>query len=271
MKKRKLGLLLSSVILAGALAACGGEDTKKELSEEKLVIGVTPGPHEQILEVVEKVAAKKGLDIELKVFTDYVLPNTALNEGSIDANSYQHEPFLTQFNKDKGTELSTVFSTFLSPMGIYSNEYASLNDLPKGATVGIPNDPSNGTRALYILEKAGLIKINEKNRATATIHDLDENKKNIKFIELEAAQMPKQLSQVDAAAINTNYAIDAGIDPTKDAIALESTDSPYDNHFVVRTVNKDDAVIKTLIESYQSDEVRKFIEEEFKGSLLPTW
>ncbi|WP_082332715.1 MetQ/NlpA family ABC transporter substrate-binding protein [Lysinibacillus contaminans] len=273
MKKNKFGLFLSAIILTGALAACGSDDVEKgqALSEDKLLIGVTAGPHEQIMEVVEEVAAEKGLDIELKVFSDYILPNTSLDEGSIDANSYQHSPFLVQFNEDKGTNLVSVGATYISPMGFYSDKFDSFDDVPDGATIGIPNDPTNSTRALYILEDAGYIKINEENHAKATIHDLDENPKNLKFIELEAAQIPKQLPEVDAAAINTNYALDAGINPSEEALLIEAIDSPYANHLVVRAENKDDAVVKTLIESYHSEKVRKFIEEEFGGSIIPTW
>lgn len=273
MKKSKFGLFLSAAILTGVLTACGSDDGKtgKALSEDKLLVGVTAGPHEQIMEVVEEVAAEKGLDIELKVFSDYVLPNTSLDEGSIDANSYQHAPFLKQFNEDKGTDLVSVGSTYISPMGFYSNKYNSFDDIPKGATIGIPNDPTNSTRALYILEEAGYIKINKEKRAKATIHDLDENPKNLKFIELEAAQIPKQLTEVDAAAINTNFALEAGIKPSEDALLIEATNSPYANHLVVRAENKDDPAAKLLVESYQSEKVKRFIEEEFDGSILPTW
>lgn len=273
MKKNKFGLFLSTILLSGALAACGTDDagTGKALSEDKLVIGVTAGPHEQIMEVVEEVAAEKGLDIELQVFSDYILPNTALDEGSIDVNSYQHQPFLDQFNEDKGTDLVSVGSTYLSPMGFYSDKYDNFDDIPDGATIGIPNDPTNSTRALYILEAAGYIKINEKNHAKATIHDIDKNPKNLKFIELEAAQIPKQLTEVDAAAINSNFALEAGINPSEEALLIESTDSPYANVLVVRAENKDDAVVKTLVESYHSKKVRQFIEKEFGDSILPSW
>lgn len=273
MKKSKIGLFLSAAILTGVLAACGSNDGKtgEALSEEKLIVGVTPGPHEQIMEVVGEITAEKGLDLELKVFSDYVLPNTSLDEGSIDVNSFQHGPYLKQFNEDKGTDLVSIGATYISPMGFYSDKFDSFDDIPKGATIGIPNDPTNGTRALYILEEAGFIKINKEKRAKATIHDLDENPKNLKFIELEAAQIPKQLTEVDAAAINTNYALEAGINPADDALLIEAADSPYANQLVVRAENKDDAAAKLLVESYQSEKVKKFIEEEFDGSILPTW
>lgn len=271
--KKKLGYFLSGLFLTGALAACGSDDatTGKALSEDKLLVGVTSGPHEEIMEVVKEVAAEKGLDIQLKVFSDYVIPNTALDEGSLDANSFQHGPYLEQFNADKGTKLTAVGTTFITPMGFYSEQYDDFDAIPDGATIGIPNDPTNGTRALYILEDAGYIKINKENHAKATIHDLDENPKNFKFIELEAAQIPKQLTEVDAAAINTNFAIEAGINPSEDSLLIESPDSPYANVLVVRTANKEDAVVKTFVESYQSEKVRKFIEKEFGESIIPTW
>ncbi|TQR09071.1 MetQ/NlpA family ABC transporter substrate-binding protein [Psychrobacillus soli] len=270
---KKFGLLLSSVLLTGALAACGDDSSSgdKTLDEKKLVIGVTAGPHEQIVEVAKEVAAKDGLEVELKVFSDYILPNTALSEGDLDANSYQHEPFLNTFNEDHGTDLVPVGKTILNPMGVYSDKYKSMDDLPDGATFGLPNDPTNGARALYILEENGFIKIKEDKRETASIYDIEENPKNLKFIELEAAQIPKQLSEVDAAAINTNFALAAGISPKADSILLESSNSPYVNYVVVRAENKDDPTIQKFVKAYQSEEVKQFIEEEFQGSVLPSW
>lgn len=270
---KKFGLLLSSVLLTGALAACGDDSSNgdKALDEKKLVIGVTAGPHEQIVEVAKEVAAKDGLEIVIKPFSDYILPNTALSEGDLDANSYQHEPFLDTFNEDHGTDLVPVGKTILNPMGVYSDKYKSIDEIPDGATFGLPNDPTNGARALYILEENGLIKIKEDKRETASIYDIEENPKNLKFIELEAAQIPKQLSEVDVAAINTNFALSAGMNPKEDSILLESSNSPYVNYIVVRAENKDDPTIQKFVKAYQSEEVKKFIEEEFQGSVLPSW
>ncbi|GGA26508.1 MetQ/NlpA family ABC transporter substrate-binding protein [Psychrobacillus lasiicapitis] len=270
---KKFGLLVSSVLLTGALAACSNDSNSedKALDENKLVIGVTAGPHEQIVEVAKEVAAKDGLEIVIKPFSDYILPNTALAEGDLDANSYQHEPFLNTFNEDHGTDLVPVGKTILNPMGVYSNKYKSMDELPDGATFGLPNDPTNGARALFILEENGLIKIKEDKRETASIYDIEENPKNLKFIELEAAQIPKQLSEVDAAAINTNFALSAGINPKEDSILLESSNSPYVNYIVVRAENKEDPTIQKFVKAYQSEEVKQFIEEEFQGSVLPSW
>jgi D-methionine transport system substrate-binding protein len=273
---KKFAFILSLILLFGVLAACGSKeeasgDGGPKLNSKKLVIGVTAGPHEEIVEKVKEVAAKDGLELELKVFSDYVMPNTALDEGELDVNSYQHLPFLEKFNEDHGTKLVTVGKTILNPMGVYSDKIKDLKDLPKGAKVGLPNDPTNGARALYVFEEAGLIKIKEDKRETASIYDLAENPKEIEFIELDAAQIPKQLSELDAAAINTNFALDAGLNPKKDSIALESTDSPYVNFLVVREENKNDPVLEKLRKAYQSDEVKKFIEEQFGGSVIPSW
>ncbi|QGG49859.1 MetQ/NlpA family ABC transporter substrate-binding protein [Lysinibacillus pakistanensis] len=277
MKKRNKFLLgLAGLTLAAALVGCGTKEDSKEdqgkaIDENKIVVGVTSGPHEQIAEAAAKVAKEKGLEVELKSFSDYVLPNTSLAEGDLDANSYQHEPFLDTFNKDHDTDLVPVGKTILNPMGVYSEKYKSFDEIPDGATFGLPNDPTNGARALFVLQEAGYIKLKEGAGLTASIRDVEENKKNLKFIELEAAQIPKQLSEVDVAAINTNFALEAGINPKKDSILLESTDSPYVNYIVVRAENENDPTIKKFVEAYQSDEVRKFIEDEFKGSVIASW
>jgi D-methionine transport system substrate-binding protein len=275
-KKNKILLGLASLTLVAALVGCGSkEDSKgsqsKAINENKIVVGVTSGPHEQIAEVAAKVAKENGLEVELKTFSDYVLPNTSLAEGDLDVNSYQHKPFLDTFNKDHNTDLVPVGKTILTPMGIYSEKYKSLDEVPDGATFGLPNDPTNGARALFVLQEAGYIKLKDGSDLTSSIRDVEENKKNLKFIELEAAQIPKQLSEVDVAAINTNFALDAGLNPKKDSIFLESTDSPYVNYIVVRAENENDPTIKKFVEAYQSDEVRKFIEKEFKGTIIPSW
>lgn len=250
-KKNKILLGLASLTLVAALVGCGTKESSKDsqsktINENKIVVGVTSGPHEQIAEVAAKVAKENGLEVELKSFSDYVLPNTSLAEGDLDVNSYQHKPFLDAFNKDHNTDLAPVGKTILTPMGIYSEKYKSLDEVPDGATFGLPNDPTNGARALFVLQEAGYIKLKDGADFTASIRDVEENKKNLKFIELEAAQIPKQLSEVDVAAINTNFALDAGISPKKDSILLESTDSPYVNYIVVRAENKDDPTIKKI-------------------------
>ncbi|MBM7716135.1 MetQ/NlpA family ABC transporter substrate-binding protein [Siminovitchia sp. FSL H7-0308] len=268
---KNIRILLLGLLLAVIVSGCGNNATGTKTEEEKLIVGATAGPHEQIMEKVKEVAKKDGLDIELKIFSDYILPNKTLADGELDANSYQHQPFLDQFNKDHDTDLVSVGKTILNPMGVYSEDYQSIDDLPKGAKFGLPNDPTNGSRALFILEKAGHIQLANDAKETASLKDIKENPKNLEFIELDAAQIPKQLSEVDAAAINTNFAIDAGLYPKEDAILLESTDSPYTNVIAVRDENKDDAVVKKLVKAYQSDEVKTFIEEEFRGSIIVSW
>lgn len=272
MKKTILLLTLSFVLLL--LSACGSSEESEEsapLSEDKLVIGVTAGPHEEILEVAAEVAAEDGLEIEMQVFSDYVLPNTALDQGDLDLNIYQHAPFMEQFNEDHGTNLVAVGETILAPLGIYSEKYQSLDEISDGALFGMPNDPVNGSRALLILEREGIIELAEGVEENATINDVTSNPKNLEFIELEAAQIPKQLGEVDFAAINTNYALSAGINPKEDSLTIESTDSPYVNYIVAREENANDPVVEKFVNAYQSDRVKEFIEEEYEGSMLPGW
>lgn len=272
MKKTfRMSLLL--IISALLLAACGGdkEEESKALSEDKVLVGVTGGPHEQIFEVVKEVAAKDGLEVELKVFSDYIMPNKALAEGQLDVNSYQHKPFMDKFNEDHGTDLVAAVPTILSAIGVYSNEIDDIADVPENAKIGIPNDPSNGSRALVLFEEAGLIKLDDAKRDNATPLDVVENEKNVSFVELDAAQLPLMLDEVNLAVINGNFAASHGLNPSTDSIYTESIDSPYVNYIVVRKENENDAVIEKLRKAYHSDEVKQFIEEEFKGSYLPKW
>jgi D-methionine transport system substrate-binding protein len=269
---KKTVFILSLILTIGVLGACGtGSADDSGLDEDKLVVGATAGPHEQVLEIAAEVAAEDGLEVEVKVFSDFIVPNTALDEGDLDANSYQHQPFLDEFNDDHGTDLVAVGTTILNPMGVYSDYYEDVNDLPDGATFAVPNDPTNASRALFILEEAGIVKLDEDKSEIASIYDVAENPKNLEFIELEAAQMPNQLSEVDAAAITTNFALGAGIIPKDDSILLESPNSPYVNNIVVRAENKDDPAIERLVNAYQSDRVKEFVEEEFEGSIIPSW
>ncbi|MFD1607098.1 MetQ/NlpA family ABC transporter substrate-binding protein [Oceanobacillus luteolus] len=286
MKKRLL--LLASLLLVLLLVACGSgdeetdneaaaetngttEENSNALSEDKLVVGVTAGPHEQVFEVVKEIAAEDGLEIEIVSFTDYIIPNTALAEGELDVNSYQHKPFMEQFNEDHGTNLVAAFPTTLSAIGVYSNTLNDINDTPENAKVGIPNDPTNGARALIIFEEAGLIELDEETRENATPLDIVTNDLNLEFIELDAAQLPKMLDEVDLAVINGNYALENGLDPLKDSLFTESSDSPYVNQLVVREENLNDPVIEKLKSYYYSDEVAEFVLEEFEGAYQPVW
>ena len=238
---------------------------------EDIKVGVTPGEHAQIMEKVREIAAEKGLNIEILEFSDYVVPNQALADGDLNANSFQHKPYLDNQIADRGFDLVPVAKTITTPMGVYSKKVKSLSELADGATVGIPNDPTNGGRALLILEKEGLIKVNPDAGLKAGPADVTENPKNLQFAELDAAQLPRSLDDVDAAVINTNYALEAGLHPNSDAIASEGTESPYANLIVVRSEDKDAEWVKTLVESYNNDTIKDFINEEFKGALIPSW
>ncbi|MFC6445636.1 MetQ/NlpA family ABC transporter substrate-binding protein [Shinella zoogloeoides] len=238
---------------------------------EDIKIGVTPGEHAQIMEKVKDVAAKKGLNIEILEFSDYVVPNQALADGDLNANSFQHQPYLDNQIADRGFDLVGVGKTITTPMGVYSKKVKALGELADGATVAIPNDPTNGGRALLILAKEGLIKVNPEAGLKAGPADVTENPKNITFAELDAAQLPRSLDDVDAAVINTNYALEAGLHPKTDAIAIEGAESPYANLIVVRSADKDAPWVKTLVEAYHDDSIKTFINEEFKGALIPSW
>lgn len=238
---------------------------------EDIKVGVTPGEHAQIMEKVKEVAAKKGLNIEILEFSDYVVPNQALADGDLNANSFQHQPYLDNQIADRGFDLVSVGKTITTPMGVYSKKVKSLGEIADGATIAIPNDPTNGGRALLVLAKEGLIKVNPEVGLKAGPADITENPKNIQFAELDAAQLPRSLDDVDAAVINTNYALEAGLHPKTDAIAIEGRESPYANLIVVRSADKDAPWAKTLVEAYHDDSIKAFINEEFKGALIPSW
>lgn len=268
---KKLLTLLTLSLLVAVLAACGGTSQGQELAEDELTIGVTAGPHEQIMEKVAEVAAEQGLTINIEVFTEYVMPNVALAEGDLDANSFQHLPYLDNFKEDRNLDLVEVATTVNFPMGIYSVGLTDVSELQPGDKVGLPNDPTNGARALILFETAGLITLDPDAGVTASPLDIIENPFDLDFIELEASQIPRQLDELAVAAINTNFAIEHGFVPTEDSIFIEPSDSPWVNVLAVRTENKDDDVVAKLIEVYQSEEVKQFIEETFKGSVVASW
>ncbi|KHF41735.1 MetQ/NlpA family ABC transporter substrate-binding protein [Halalkalibacter okhensis] len=270
--KKVLFSMLTALSMIG-LAACGGggETSTGELSEDQLKVGVTAGPHEQIMEKVIELAAEEGLEIDMTVFTEYVMPNVALDEGELDLNSFQHKPYLDNFKEERDLDLIDVATTVNFPMGIYSTGISDVADLEEGDKVGLPNDPTNGARALILFEIAGLISLDPDAGVTATVNDITENPHNLDFVELEASQIPRQLDELAAAAINTNFAIEHGYVPTEDSIFIEPSDSPWVNVLAVRTENENDAVVQKFIEIYQSDEVKQFIEEEFAGSVVSSW
>lgn len=266
MNKRNTLKSLAQSALALALAATFSGSL---LAQDKpLKIGVTAGPHAQVFEQVKKIAEKDGLKIQIVEFSDYIQPNAALAAGDLDANSYQHKPFLDQQVKDRGYKLVSAGYTVNFPIGIYSKKVKSLKELKEGARFGIPNDPTNGGRVLLLLQEKGLIKLKPEAGLKATPLDVIDNPKKIKFVELEAAQLPRSLDDLDASAVNTNFALSAGLNPGKDAIALEAAKSPYVNLLAVREQDKDKAWVAKLVKAYQSEEIRKFIQTEFKGSVL---
>ena len=238
---------------------------------DTLTVAATPVPHAEILEFVKPALAKEGVDLKVKVFTDYIQPNVQVAEKRLDANFFQHQPYLDEFNKAKGTSLVAVTGVHLEPLGAYSNKIKDLKDLPSGANVVIPNDATNGGRALLLLAKAGLIKLKDSNNILSTVKDITENSKDLKFRELEAATIPRVLTQVDLALINTNYALEAKLDPSKDALVIEGNDSPYVNILVSRADNKDSDAMQKLAAALHSPEVKKFITEKYKGAVLPAF
>lgn len=278
--KKWTKVLATSVLAISFLAGCGSSGDqpseastpKAEQSETaKIKVGVTAGPHEEVMEKVKEVAAKDGLEIEIIAFNDYVQPNKVLAEREIDANVFQHKPYLDQFKADHNLDLIDIAPSINFPMGIYSSKIKDVNELKNGDELGLPNDPTNGARALQLFEQAGLIKIKEGVGVKATVQDIVENPKNLKFKELEAAFIPQALDDLAAAAINTNFAMEHGFTPAKDSIFIEPKDSPWVNLIAVRTEDKDRPEFKKLVEAYHSAEVKAFIEEKFQGSVIPSW
>lgn len=232
-------------------------------------VGVTAGPHAMIMEKVKELAKKQGLEIEIIEFNDFILPNIGLDEGSLDANSYQHAPFLEEQVKLKGYKIISLAKTVLMPLGIYSNTFRTIGALPDGAVIAIPNDPTNGGRALKLLEKLGLLVL-KKGSVLPSVLDIEENSKKLKIREIEAPQLPRLLQDVAAAVINTDWVLVANLDP-KSAIATESTDNLYANVIAVQIVKKNSEEVKKFIKVYHSTEIKEYIQKEFKGAILPTW
>lgn len=269
---KKLLTLLLTAIIVFSLAGCAAE-TKKAATisgdKKTIKVGATPVPHKEILEAIKPILEKKGYKLEIVEFNDYVTPNTQLNDGQLDANFFQHIPYLTQMNKEKGLNLDYTVKVHIEPMGVYSSKVKNLKDLKSGAQIAVPNDGTNEARALRVLETAGIIKL--KTGDLITKLDITDNPKNIKIQEVEAAQLPRVLQDVDAAVINTNYALTANLNPTKDALAIESKDSPYANVLAVRKQDKNKPYIKALSDALNSPEAKKFIEDKYKGSIIPAF
>ncbi|WP_062268942.1 MetQ/NlpA family ABC transporter substrate-binding protein [Endozoicomonas arenosclerae] len=257
-------LVAASVLLTG----CGSENS----SEGPLKVGVMAGPEADVMKVAADIAKKDhDVNVELVEFSDYVSPNVALADGSIDANAFQHKPYLDSMIRDRGFKLAAAGNTFVYPIGAYSKKIKDISELKDGAKVAIPNDPSNEGRTLILLDKKGFIKLKDINNLEATPADIVENPKNLKFIELDAAQLPRSLDDVDLAFINSTYSVPAGLLPARDALLVEGKDSPYVNLIVAREDNKDDPRIKALVESYHTQAVEDKAKELFKGSAVPGW
>lgn len=264
--KKLLGLTLVGVISASLLVGCSNDSGEED---KTIKVGASPTPHAEILEVVKPLLEEKGYELEIVEFDDYVLPNTSLAEGELDANYFQHVPYLEEMNKEKDLSLTYTAKVHIEPMGIYSEKHDSLDDLKEGAKISVPNDATNEARALQLLANNGIIEVADKELITAK--DITENPKNVEIVEVEAAQVPSTLQDVDFAIINTNFALNVNLNPTKDALAIESNDSPYANILACREDNKDDEKIKVLTEAITSDEVKSFIEEKYEGSIVPTF
>ncbi|GJD47336.1 D-methionine-binding lipoprotein MetQ [Methylobacterium crusticola] len=259
---RTLTLLLAAALAAGSLPA--------RADAQRVRVAATPGPHAQILEAVKPIAAKRGLDLQVLEFSDYVVPNEALAAGEIEANSFQNQPYLDNQKADRGYRIDSVALTVNFPLGIYSKRHKSFEAVPAGGTIAIQNDPTNGGRSLLLLQDKGVIKLKAGTGFKPTVADIVENPRRLRFIEVDAAQTPRSLDDVDAAAINTNYATPAGLKPT-DAILKEEPKGPYVNVLAVRSVDKDKPWVAALVESYRSPEVRAFVDKTFGGAVLPSW
>lgn len=288
---KKLLLSLFSLTLVVVLAACGNNNnttnstganapsngaaaqanTEPATEPVKLVVGASAIPHAEILKAIAPQLEAQGITLEIKEFTDYVQPNVQLAEKNLDANFFQHQPYLDDQNQKNGSDLVAVTSVHVEPFGAYSKKIKSIDELADGAKVAIPNDATNGGRALILLAKNGLISLKDDTNITSTQADITENKKNLKIIELDAAMLGRQLDEVDLALINTNYALEADLVPTEDALFIEGTDSPYANILVARPDNKDSDAIQKLAAALTSPEAKAFIEEQYKGSIIPAF
>jgi D-methionine transport system substrate-binding protein len=266
-KMKKLLTLLFSVLLVASLVGCG----EKKVEENVLKIGATPVPHAEILELIKDDLAADGVKLEIVEFTDYVKPNLALDTGEIDANFFQHIPYMVNFGEENGLELVNVGSVHVEPMGLYSDKIKDISELKEGDIIGIPNDPVNGGRALLLLQEYGIIKIDETAGFTATEKDITENPMGIKIKAVEAAQLPRVLADVTGAVINGNYAIESGLNPLNDSIIIENANSPYVNIVTTIKGKEDDPRFVTLFKHLNSDKVKNHIIDSYNGGVVPAF
>ena len=277
MKHKKLAAALLAGLLAVSVTACGNSDDSSASPSAggettTITVGASPAPHAEILEVAKDILAEQGITLEIQQFTDYVMPNNAVEDGSIDANYFQHITSMNDFNEENGTHLVSVAEIHYEPFGLYAGKTDSLDALADGAQIGVPNDATNEARALLLLEQEGLITLAEDAGLTATVLDIVENPKNLEIVEMEAAQLPQRLADLDMAVINGNYAIDAGLS-IADALAVEASDGEaaqaYANVVAVKEGNENNEAILALVDALQSDEVKSYIEETYSGAVVP--
>ena len=293
--KKKIFALSLALILALSLAACGGKDSGGSAPADtqtpadsadsapedsapagsaetvKLSVAASPTPHAEILNQCVDILKEQGIELVVNEYSDYVVPNTAVEDGDEDANYFQHVPYLDNFNAERGTHLVSVAGVHIEPMGLYAGKSASLDAIPDGGKVAVPNDPTNEGRALLLLEAQGIIKLTDSSNLAATPKDIAENPKNLEFVELEAAQVPAALDEVDIAAINSNYALGAGLNPVEDALVIESADSPYVNVLVVKEGNENSEAVQALVQALQSDTVKDYINNTYGGAVVPAF
>lgn len=272
-KKIIVGVFSLSMLVVSFLGCSTGEkETSAPVAADKeIVVGVTPGANGEIMEFFKGEAEKQGLKIKIVEFSDYITPNEALNNGEIDINAFQHKPFMENAIKEKGYKIIDIGKTIIAPMAIYSNKIKSLDEIKDGNKMAIPNDPTNGGRALLLLQSAKLIKLKDNIGFSPSVQDIVENPKHLQIFELEAAQIPRSLNDMDFAAVNMNYAVNAKLDPKKDAILVESKDSAYANVLAVREADKDNPQLQKFVQLYQSEAVRNFILDRFAGSVIPVF
>jgi D-methionine transport system substrate-binding protein len=271
--KKIIAIVLAVFAISLVIAGCGAKTEAPAPTQKKVVIkvGATAVPHAEILKAIQPLLAKDGIDLQIVEFSDYVRPNLALADKELDANYFQHIPYLQQFSTDRKLDLAYTVAVHIEPMGIYSKKIKNLNELANGAQIAIPNDPSNGGRALALLAKAGLIKLKDGVGVKGTVKDVTDNPKKLVIKELEAPLLPRALEDVAAAVINTNYALEAKLVPTKDALFLEQKDSPYVNILAVRKGDEKRPEIEKLSKALTSPEAKKFIEDKYKGAVIPAF
>jgi D-methionine transport system substrate-binding protein len=278
MKKIIALIIAISITLIGAVGCSvksieqvAGADKVEAPKVTVIKVGATPIPHAELLNFVKPLLEAENIKLEIIEFQDYVQPNTALVDEELDANFFQHQPYLDSFNKEQNQNLVSAGSVHVEPLGLYSKSIKDINEIKDGAVIALPNDPSNASRALLLLQSNGILKLKDGGSITSTEKDIVENPKNLKIVLTEAAQLPRVLEDVDAAVINTNYAIPANLNPVKDALVIEGKESPYANNIVVRSGDQERAEIKKLVEILNSSAVKKFIEDKYQGAVVPAF